>query len=549
MKSRLIVALLSLTSYGLQAEEIKTCPTPQDQESEDDKAPTKVKVDKLNIITHPIFDENDPETIALHRFANWLHINTKEDVIAERLPFLVGDSVDYNDLAEAERIIRQQSYVRDAKIRYVANCDIDEPPMIEVQTWDNWSMIPTVSFGRKGGQNKFSIGLKEDNLLGLGIQTRFKYNMDEQRTGYQLTLKSATPFLMAYSSLMFDYLDNDDGNLLHLEFDRPFYHSRTERMYFASYLSDDEDVDIYQNGSIRNTFASQSHRYEIASGWQINSDVLHSQRFKVGLVDEEFLFSPVFDKPSSLDIMPLDRQFQYVWLGFESLQRDYRVMSDIYLIEQAEDINLGWHYEAKFGVDFAQNLGQSGLAYHVDANINKGWQVDNGLLLFTANAESMFNQVNGDHFHLSASTEYFKRYNEFLGLYSRISAQSEHNPYLDLPVSIGDETGVRGYPLQYQHGNHSVSGTLEARFYTGYNVYKLLNIGFAGFFDIGRAWGGDDRQLNESDQVLSSIGVGARLYSSRSSHKNVIHFDVVKPLGSSENINTLEWRLQVKQSF
>ena len=224
-------------------------------------------------------------------------------------------------------------------------------------------------------------------------------------------------------------------------------------------------------------------------------------------------------------------------------------MSDIYLIEQPEDINLGWHYEAKFGVDFAQNPGQSGLAYHVDANINKGWQVDKGLLLFTANAESVFNQVNGDHFRLSASTEYFKRYNEFLGLYSRISAQSEQNPYLDLPVSIGDETGVRGYPLQYQHGDHSVSGTLEARFYTGYNVYKLLNVGFAGFFDIGRAWGGDDGQLNESDQVLSSIGVGARLYSSRSSHKNVIHLDVVKPLSSSENINTLEWRLQVKQSF
>ena len=36
-----------------------------------------ITVDKLNIDTHTIFDPNDPETTALHRFINWLHIDTK----------------------------------------------------------------------------------------------------------------------------------------------------------------------------------------------------------------------------------------------------------------------------------------------------------------------------------------------------------------------------------------------------------------------------------------------------------------------------------------
>jgi hypothetical protein len=552
MKRQLILGLLCLSSSLSYAAQIETClltDNSENQKTDENSSTTKIKVDNLSIITHPIFDESDSDTIALHRFANWLHINTKEDVVAERLPFTVGDDVDENDLAEAERIIRQQSYIRDAKVRYVANCDSDEPATIEVQTWDNWSMIPTVSYGRKGGQNKFSVGLKEDNLLGLGILTRFKYNTDEQRTGYQLTVASATPFLMPYSSLLLDFLDNDDGSLLHVEFDRPFYRARTERMYFGSYLTDDKEVDIYQNGDTRNTFANQSHRYEIATGWQIDSNALRSQRIKVGLVDEESLFLPVFDKPNPLNTLPQDRKFQYLWLGFESLQRDYRIMSDIYLIEQAEDINLGWHYEAKLGLDFANNDGQQGLAYHLQVNLDKGWQVNEGLLLFSVAGESVFNQTNGDHHRLSANTEYFKRYGEWFGFYSRLSAETEQNPYLDLPVSIGDETGVRGYPLQYQHGSHSASGTLEARLYTGYNVYKLLNVGFAGFFDVGRAWGGQEAQLNESDQVLSSVGIGARLYSSRSSHKNVIHFDIVKPLTTTDNVDTWEWRLQVKQAF
>ncbi|MDP5030403.1 MAG: outer membrane protein assembly factor [Paraglaciecola sp.] len=550
MKHSLAFSLLALCSACSVAEELATCATPSAEHgNEESQIQSQFVVKNLNITTNPIFDEDDEEAIALHRFANWLHINTKEDVIAERLPFTIGDTIDGNDLAEAERIIRKQAYIRDAKIKYIAGCQITDPGEIQVQTWDNWSMIPTVSFGRKGGENKFSIGLKEDNLLGLGIRTRFKYNTDEQRSGYQLTLKSATPYLMPYSTLLLDYLDNDDGNLINLEFDRPFYHARTERMYFASYLSDEKDVDIFQNGRVRNTFANQSHRYEIATGWQIDSNALHSQRIKVGLVDEESLFTPVFDKPFANELLPQDRQFQYLWLGFESLERDYRVLSDIYLIQQAEDINLGWHYEAKLGIDFANNSGQQGLAYHVEANVDKGWEVDNGLLLVSLAAQSIFNHINGDHYLLSAKAEYFKRYTELVGFYARVAADNEKNPYLDFPLSIGDETGVRGYPLQYQHGERSASATLEARLYTGYNIYKLLDVGFAGFFDIGRAWNGQEAQLNESDQILSSIGVGARLYSNRSSHRSVIHVDIVKPLTQSDSVDSWEWRLQVKQSF
>lgn len=98
-----------------------------------------------------------------------------------------------DDLLEAERIIRSQAYIRDVKITFKENREINEPAQIEIQTWDNWSLIPTVSFGRKGGENKLSIGVKEDNVFGTGIRTRFKYNSDEQRNGYQFTLRSPFP--------------------------------------------------------------------------------------------------------------------------------------------------------------------------------------------------------------------------------------------------------------------------------------------------------------------------------------------------------------------
>jgi len=61
----------------------------------------------------------------------------------------------------------------------------------------------------------------------------------------------------------------------------------------------------------------------------------------------------------------------------------------------------------------------------------------------------------------------------------------KQNPYLDLPVSFGDETGsFAGYPLQYTLGNHSIFRThwKKRDLYTGYNVYKLLKLRFCRAF-------------------------------------------------------------------
>ena len=38
---------------------------------------------------------------------------------------------------------------------------------ITVTTWDIWSLMPTISFGRQDRESTHSIGLKERNLLGL----------------------------------------------------------------------------------------------------------------------------------------------------------------------------------------------------------------------------------------------------------------------------------------------------------------------------------------------------------------------------------------------
>jgi outer membrane protein assembly factor BamA len=509
----------------------------------------KRQIGKIHITTRAIFDESDQDSMAIHTLANWMHVNTKEDVIKERLPFKEGDSLDEDDLLEAERIIRSQAYIRDAKITFKESCNINEPTEVEIQTWDNWSLIPTVSFGRKGGENKLSLGVKEDNILGSGIRARVKYNSDEQRSGYQFTLKSAFPFI-PFSTVMVDFLDNDDGQRTYLEFDKPFYHLRSQSMFNVSYLSDEKTMDIYQNGLTRNSFDVQSHRYALATGWQLAAEDNTTTRIKIGYVDESMLFEPnnILADADTL-FLPGNRDYQYPWVGIEYLERKFKTMFDIYLINQTEDINLGWHHEFKLGVELKDVSQGSDVGYHFTLQSSKGFEFNEGLILLSLEGEGDLNTLNPDYLLLAANIEYFKRYTDLIGFYTRASGVVSNNILLDRPISIGDENGVRGYPLQYQHGDHLLTGSIEARFYTDYNILKILDLGFVAFADAGKAWSGEQVKFNETDSILSSVGIGVRLYSSRSSHKSVIHMDIAKPFATSENVDAWEWRLQIKQSF
>ena len=122
------------------------------------------------------------------------------------------------------------------------------------------------------------------------------------------------------------------------------------------------------------------------------------------------------------------------------------------------------------------------------------------------------------------------------------------NQFLDRPVELGDDSGVRGYPLQYQHGERTTQLTAELRYYPHINIYKLFELGGAAFFDAGKAFG-ESPVINVNNSFITSIGVGARFYSPHSSEAQVIHVDLVKPLSPSDVINSVEIRISTKHSF
>jgi hemolysin activation/secretion protein len=93
-------------------------------------------------------------------------------------------------------------------------------------------------------------------------------------------------------------------------------------------------------------------------------------------------------------------------------------------------------------------------------------------------------------------------------------------------LTVGDITGLRGYPTDYQRGDERYVFTVERRYFTDMHIFNLLRVGAVVFFDMGKAWGVEQYGYSP---LLSNVGFGLRLSSSKVRIGNVVHIDIATP--------------------
>lgn len=563
-------------------------PTTDDMSEPRSDWPAAMTVGQIDFQVNPIFDETAPDSFWLHHFANWLHINSKTWALERELPFSSGQQVSAEDLREAERLLRHKNYLRDSKIKVLPECNADGSHNIQVQTWDTWSLLPTLGFSRSGGSNKYSLGFKEENLLGLGVRTSLKFQSNYLRQGYEF--RSEIPLsLFELDSLdhsygWFEWVDNDDGSKQVLSFDHPFYTDDAPLMWRLAWMRDDKLEQIFHNNSPENQFRTEQKETELAYGrlWSYSEQT--SWRWLLGYTEQKFAFSE--DPLHQALWLPQNRVYQYPWLGVEYMQHHYKTLSDVFLINHTEDIHLGWRHQLKVGVQSSALAPDKQLGYHLQWQSSKGFGDQQHLALFSSSLAVQTGAASGNQTKLKLEMEDFYRLSERFALYSHLRYDQRRQNELDDPLALGSEDGVRtdggirGYPVQYLHGLRRTLATMELRWYPKITLYQLLDVGFVVFADAGRIDGGKVGALefvpaiapdpaavltspalvfnsarldllnpNKLQSWLGSVGIGARFYSSRSANDNVIHLDLAKPIGPAQDVNAYELQLKVEQRF
>ncbi len=499
----------------------------------------------VTFIPHTIFDESEEGIVFLHRWANAIHIDTKVLTLENESAFFLDKCAkNYADLAELERHLRSRKYIRDAKV----TAD-DMLEKITVATWDNWSLMPTISFGRQGGESKYSFGIKERNFLGLGIDAELESYKNSQRSGYKI--KTTIPFFSRQNiDLRLRFADNDDGTQETLYLQKHFAGFHTKFAYNLGFDEETRDDTLFQNDTEQAIYHHEISFKTLDYAWLAFNNDENLLRYHLGITQDAHKFSPATEPYNNYpeQVLPQNREFIYPWLGLDYIEKDFKKTTNIHLITQIEDFNHGWQFNGRLGLSDSSKENSAWALFFTQ--LNKGFELHNdALLLMNLSFEGDIYQDNEQRFLFTLNNEYFYRFSKTWGFYLNNVNVISHNQYLDQPVTIGGNTGLRGFPLQYQHGEHSVKLTSEIRYYPEINLFKLFDLAGAAFFDTGRAFG-NSLIANVEDNWLYSVGIGARLYSPHSGgNHQVIHIDFAFPQTDNPELDNFEIRVEAKQSF
>jgi hemolysin activation/secretion protein len=121
-------------------------------------------------------------------------------------------------------------------------------------------------------------------------------------------------------------------------------------------------------------------------------------------------------------------------------------------------------------------------------------------------------------------------------------------PDTPAPLQLGGDTGLRGYPLNYQSGERRALLTLEERLYTDWYPYRLFRIGGAIFTDVGRAWHGTG-EVSAGERALSDVGFGLRVADARSAIGTTLHIDLAFPLNARDQVKSVQLLFKTQMSF
>ena len=504
------------------------------------------RVGEIYIRELPIFDaEPDGSLPATYRLANELHVDTRDSVIESQLLFREGDLVSERLFEETERILRDRRYLREPSIRAI-RCQ-DDVADVEVTVREVWTTNPGISFERSGGTNAAGIKLQELNLLGLGKQLTFELSKGVDRSFYSLHWRD--PGVRGSRWITDVALRRaDDGHGWSVLAERPFYALDSRWSAVVAAQQDESIESVYRLGERVAAYRRRAKFTELRYGRSGGLVDGWSRRASLGFRREHAEFDSASDEARP-DVMPDDRRLDYPFLRFETVQDDFETTRNRDQIARTEDQEFGSRYVLEAGWSTpALGADRDSLLLHAAAS--RGWRLglDNSMFADAALTTRVEGGAAVDGL-LSGGWRYYRPTGPRGVFFAGASGAIGHDLDADHELTIGGDTGLRGYPLRYQAGSATALVTIEQRFFSKFSLWQLADVGAAVFFDMGRAWGDPGLGPAENLGLLKDVGFGLRLGTSRSALGNVIHIDVAFPLDGERSIDDVQLLVQTKRSF
>jgi hypothetical protein len=461
-----------------------------------------IYISKVPVFGGSVHDTVEFTITRLEEFGNSLHTNTKDRVIKDNLLFNEGDELRPYELADNERILRQLSFIRDARIMVIPR-EEDERVDILVITRDVFSLGLNVN---ARAVDDVAISIFDRNLFGNGWEFRntFRFRSEyDQKVDYE-GLFDVVNIRGSFIGMSLKYIYAHDQTQGWIRFYRDYLTPETKYAGGVDFIKTTVRDELKDFKSVAYT----SNNYDLWLGRSFLIGGLESRRtIKIGA---RYLRKTFDERPVVLADSNFSFHTQNLYLAnliFD--KREYFTSNMILGFGITEDVPTGYAYE--FTAGFSDEEYKDRAYIGLDVRM-ASWFDNFGYLGFLSQAATFINQEKSEDGLLHFGLQYFSPLMGSGRYKFRHFVSSDYftgiNRFNNSTINIRDEEGIRGLSYDDLDGKERLVVSIESVAFTPWNLIGF-QFSMLGFIDLG--WINKDKGLLSDHHFSSAIGVGCRI--------------------------------------
>lgn len=487
----------------------------------------------IHVEVDNVYDLADPhEDVWYTRTADFLHIRTRDWVVDHLLLIRSGQPVDAQQVYEAIRHLRDQTFIRGADVTPIdcTNGAVD----VRVDVRDAWTLKIDTRFARAGNANEWRFKLEDSNFLGTGRTLAIGRQKTLERS--MNVLEYLDPTLANSDWTMAAYYEQlSDGKFESLALSKPFLLDTTP--WGADVMALDQHLNLgFYNRGVQAWYMPQREQ-QFQADWQKRLYFNGETALRAGVAMDYEHYTYGAPVPVSAGELPPPAAYPRTLAGIGpivSLHQDrFANFTDIREVARAEDYNLGWDVSAQVLYD-STAWGATANGPNVSVSASKGFEpfphwlvLADGSLLARRDGGRWRNEA----FNAEATAYGQPWWRQTLVLH--VDYASLLHPDPENRLYIGGFQALRGYPNFYATGTRRVRVTIADRIVTPMVWFHTFRVGFVVFNDdaiidraAGQGW----------SPWYSSVGAGFRIGNLRGSFNRVLYFTIAEPLRSDPGV-------------
>lgn len=482
-----------------------------------------------------IFDTTDPKTDAwFYRWANALHITSKEDFLRSMLLFKEGDPYSESTAAESARILRSLGIVNPV---IISAHRVEGGVEVTVETHDRWSLRLGGQGGVSGSRTSFGFDIEENNFLGWGKSLGVAYESDNERNGWSYNYFDPNVFETRWR-LNIVHANLSDGSRDGVTVDRPFYSLATRWTWGVAAGREDLEDHLYsQSESVVNGYRS-SEGARVWGGARLPGNSHITRRIVAGWLHQQVLYSDwQWEAGGAPYPPPEDLLIEGPSLSYEQISNRFVVVEGFRAWTVQEDVALGPNFEVS---TVFSAPGTGGDKRRVLFEFGAHAASRKGRWLVLGDAWSTGRHEESGFRNLVAGIQLGAAQLGPTGLQIRLLAETSRQLDRDRQLTLGADIGLRGWDPDYFDGTGRALLNVQWRKLIKEDVFGLFSFGVVVFGDAGATW--DPRVGPDTDGVRLDAGVGLLFDLSHLSRTNLLRVDLAFPDDGSGPTVTISTR-------